>query len=82
MSMKLKQLLKLKTTEKNVCCLYTQNYMHTYQIKDKLEDNYFSTDKGTFRFKFQGYYGKSPLWFKVIGALPTKKSMLPFGEGN
>lgn len=68
----LTQILKLKKTKKNVLCLYSKSYLHVYHTDKHLGDDYFQTDKGLFRFKFKGFYGKSPLWFKVIGALPKK----------
>ena len=69
--MSLVSLLKTKETEKNVICLHSSNWMRVYHAKEHLGDDYFKTDKGVFRFKFFGFYGKSPLWVKTIGALPN-----------
>ena len=83
--MGIKQILWLKPTEKNVLCLYSQNAMYVYQTDKHLGDDYFSTDKGIFRFKFQGFFGKSPLYAKHIGALPKKpitKEIKSCGESD
>lgn len=63
--------LRVKTTSKNVLCLYSgSGRLDVCHTEKHLGDDYFQTNKGIFRFKFVGFYGKSPCWFKVIGALP------------
>ena len=64
--MSIKQLLRLKTTEKHVCQVYNKNTLRIFQVQKPLYDDYFLTRLGIFKFKFDGFFGKSPVWHTIV----------------
>lgn len=69
--MKLKLLLS-KHKDEEIGAIYSKNSLSMVKLERRLYGNYFLTDKGIFKFKFQGWYRSMKLYYCVV-ILPTTK---------